>query len=202
MIKIVNYGLGNVNAFFNLYKRLNIDVEIAGKAEELEDASKIILPGVGSFDAAIQKLEINGLRNCLDYLVIEKKIPVLGICVGMQIMGMQSEEGSQAGLGWIDSSIIKFDDRNQLKLPHMGWNSINFMKDSFLSNNIDSEKGFYFLHSYHFENTDVFDCLATSFYGSKFPCIIKKDNIYGIQCHPEKSHSNGISFLENFANHA
>jgi glutamine amidotransferase len=203
MIKIVDYGLGNIKAFYNLYKSMNIDIQIAKNADQLKNADKIILPGVGSFDQAMSKLNQSGMRDTLDELVLEKKIPVLGVCVGMQIMLQKSEEGVENGLGWIQSDVIKFDSDfkgSENKTPHMGWNSINLMIDSPLLKNLNSHSEFYFLHSYYCDIKNSENILATSNYQKEFTSILQFNNIYGIQCHPEKSHSSGINLLTNFSN--
>ncbi|RUO37302.1 imidazole glycerol phosphate synthase subunit HisH [Aliidiomarina shirensis] len=204
MITIVDYGLGNIKAFANAYKRLNIDVCYGSSPEQLKCAKKLILPGVGAFDHAMQMLNESGLRDCLDQLVLEQKVPVIGICVGMQMMAKSSEEGTSTGLGWIDGTVRRFSYPNEnvaLKhpLPHMGWNSILPVKESALVNNLDDHKRFYFLHSYYFECADSADVVATANYGFDYACIVNHDNVHGIQCHPEKSHHNGVALLRNFA---
>ena len=202
MIKIVNYGLGNILAFSNLYKSINIDIEIASTASELSTASKIILPGVGTFDQAMIKLNESGMRNILDKKVLEEKVPVLGICVGMQIMLKSSEEGNLNGLSWVDANVIKFNpliNSRENKIPHMGWNSINPIANSNLLNDLDKESEFYFLHSYYCDIRDDDLILATTNYQKNFTSIFRLNNIYGIQCHPEKSHNFGITLLKNFS---
>jgi imidazole glycerol-phosphate synthase subunit HisH len=204
MITIVDYGLGNIKAFANVYKRLNVDFCYASTVEQLSVATKIILPGVGAFDHAMHMLNSSGLRACLDELVLEKKVPVIGICVGMQMMAQSSEEGTSEGLGWINGTVRKFNHSEteaiaHYPLPHMGWNSITPVKDSALINDLDEEKRFYFLHSYYFDCVDGQNVLATANYGFDYPCVINLNNIYGMQCHPEKSHHNGVLLLKNFA---
>lgn len=200
MITIIDYGLGNLSAFINVYKRLNIDVQLASTIGELKTASKLILPGVGTFDQAMNKLNSSGLRNYLDELVLKKKIPVIGICVGMQIMALKSDEGVLPGLGWIDGKVKRLLLNNKdLPLPHMGWNDIKIQKKISLIANIDIYKRFYFLHSYYFQCQNLDDVIANINYGFDFPCIINHENVFGIQCHPEKSHYNGMNLLKNFA---
>ena len=203
MIAIVDYGLGNIKAFANVYKRLNIEYCLASNPEDFENASKIILPGVGAFDFAMSLLNDSGLRETLENKVMVDKIPVLGICVGMQMLAKSSEEGSLGGLGWIDGIVKKFSFPNSLShqfpLPHMGWNSIQVTCDDKLLVGLDKNPRYYFLHSYFFDVTDSSYSIATSNYGNKFSCIVKRDHIYGIQCHPEKSHHNGVQLLKNFA---
>ncbi|GHY02441.1 Imidazole glycerol phosphate synthase subunit HisH [Vibrio cholerae] len=198
MIAIVDYGLGNIRAFANIYKRLGIPYLLASDVESLKQATHIILPGVGSFDYAMQKLNESGLRETLDDLVLKQKLPVLGICVGMQIMAQSSEEGSSNGLGWLDTQVVKFSQTGtKFPLPHMGWNSLELVGNSPLFENIEPQPAFYFLHSYHFK-ADFLYSIASANYSSEIACIVQKENIYGIQCHPEKSHHNGITLLKNF----
>ena len=194
-ICIVDYGIGNIKAFKNIYDKLNINVEIASKKEQFVNATHLILPGVGTFDWAMSKLNESGLRETLDGLVLEKKIPILGICVGMQIMASQSEEGVLSGLNWIEGKILKLD--KDIILPHMGWNDVKLSNKSDLFNNIENFE-FYFLHSYYYKTEDDKHILSMSKYGNPFTSAIYKENIFGTQFHPEKSHKNGIKILENF----
>ncbi|MCY9853652.1 imidazole glycerol phosphate synthase subunit HisH [Vibrio mediterranei] len=199
MIAIVDYGLGNIRAFANIYKRLGIPYVLASDVDSLKQATHIILPGVGSFDYAMKKLNDSGLRDTLDELVLNQKLPVLGICVGMQVMANASEEGRSNGLGWLDTQVVKFghSDTNFFPLPHMGWNSLELVGDCPLFEGIDPKPSFYFLHSYHFK-ADFPHAVALASYSNEIACIVQKDNIYGIQCHPEKSHQNGVTLLKNF----
>lgn len=202
MICIVNYGVGNIKAFTNIFKILDIPHLIACSKEELKNVTKIILPGVGAFDYAMRRLEESGMRATLDHLVLEQKIPVLGVCVGLQILGLTSEEGSLNGLGWIKGHVkkFKFDEKyKNLPLPHMGWNSLVLHKDTPLTQNLPPNPRFYYLHSYYMECNEA-DCVAKTEYGITFPSIINVQNIYGIQPHPEKSHENGIKIIQNFCN--
>lgn len=202
MITIIDYGVGNINAFVNVYKRVNVPTKIAKTVADLEDAQKIILPGVGHFDHAMSELIKSGMREKLDELVMKKKIPVIGICVGMQMMGNSSDEGKLAGLGWIDASIKKFDKtkiKQVTRLPHMGWNDVNPVISHSLFEGLEKDALFYFLHSYYFECNNPNDILATSDYGGEFACAAYHENIYGIQFHPEKSHHYGETLLHNFA---
>lgn len=202
MIKIINYGLGNILAFYNLYKSINVDIEIASTASELKSASKIILPGVGTFDQAMIKLNESGMRDVLDKKVLDEKTPVLGICVGMQIMLNSSEEGNLNGLSWVDADVIKFNsslDSRENKIPHMGWNSINPVSNSNLLHDLNEESEFYFLHSYYCDINSEDLILASTKYQKEFTSIFGLNNIYGIQCHPEKSHDSGITLLKNFS---
>lgn len=197
MIEIVDYGLGNIDAFYNIYKRLNIEAHIARDEEELSRATKIILPGVGAFDYAMQRLNASSMRETLEKLVLEEKVPVMGICVGMQIMAKRSEEGMSEGLGWFDAEVLKFDD-TKLLVPEMGWNSVEH-DDNAIFKGLEEHSRFYFLHSYYFKCHNGRNVIGTSDYGVTFASAVNDGNIYGIQFHPEKSHSNGVRLLENFA---
>jgi imidazole glycerol-phosphate synthase subunit HisH len=202
MITLIDYGVGNIFAFQNVYKRLNIPTKIAKSQEDLNDAIKLILPGVGSFDYAMNRLNDSGMREKLDELVLGKKIPVIGICVGMQMMGNRSDEGKEEGLKWIDSEILKFDENlveQRTKLPHMGWNNVTPVKNHPLFIGLDKEAIFYFLHSFYFKCNNPADSIAVSDYGLSFSSAVNKDNMYGIQFHPEKSHQYGEKLLHNFA---
>ncbi|RMA79535.1 imidazole glycerol phosphate synthase subunit HisH [Umboniibacter marinipuniceus] len=198
MIAIVDYGLGNIRAFGNIYRRLGISFCFASTPNELEGATHLILPGVGSFDYAMERLNDSGLKDSLTELVLKKKVPVLGICVGMQIMAASSDEGSSEGLGWLDANVNKFESRDGYPLPHMGWNNLKVNQAEKLFSGLDDDLRFYFLHSYHFKD-DADGVIATATYSKTIGCVIKKENIYGIQCHPEKSHHNGVALLKNFA---
>jgi glutamine amidotransferase len=202
MITIIDYGVGNIFAFQNVYKRLGIATKIAKTSHDLKDAKKLILPGVGSFDYAMNQLNESGMREELDKLVIEKKIPVIGICVGMQMMGNRSDEGNLEGLKWIDSEILKFDEnliQHRTKFPHMGWNDVTPVRDHPLFNGLENGAIFYFLHSFYFKCNKQNESIASSDYGITFSSAVNRDNIYGIQFHPEKSHQYGEKLLYNFA---
>ncbi|QKF66495.1 glutamine amidotransferase WbuY [Arcobacter venerupis] len=200
MIGIIDYGVGNIKAFANIYKNFDLPFKIIKNIAEFENITKLILPGVGSFDHAMTSLQNSGMREKLDELVLEKKIPMIGICVGMQMLAKSSEEGTLNGLGWIDGVVKKFD-KSKIKngpLPHMGWNNLNIEKKNKIFENLEENPRYYFLHSYYFECNNKDNVIATATYGEKFDCMINHENIYGIQCHPEKSHYNGIQLLKNF----
>lgn len=202
MITIVDYGLGNIQAFANIYKRLNTPITFAKTDDDLHGATHIILPGVGSFDWAMERLNNSGMRATLDHLVLENQKPVLGICVGMQMMAKRSEEGSAAGLGWFDAEVKRFDEeliRGRTRLPHMGWNNVEPVDTRDLFQKMDSNPSFYFLHSYFFSPKCELDILARTNYGDSFTSAVRRRNIYGVQFHPEKSHSWGVELLNNFA---
>jgi glutamine amidotransferase len=202
MITIIDYGVGNINSFVNVYKRLNISTKIAKTAVDLEDAQKLILPGVGHFDHAMSELIKSGMREKLDELVMVKKVPVIGICVGMQMMANSSDEGDFEGLKWIDAQVNKFDEskiKQVTRLPHMGWNDVHPVISNPLFKGLEKDALFYFLHSYYFQCNNNTDILATSEYGVEFTCAFHHENVYGIQFHPEKSHHYGETLLHNFA---
>jgi imidazole glycerol-phosphate synthase subunit HisH len=201
MVTLVKYGLGNIQAFHNIYSRLNLKVEIATTPKELLRARKIILPGVGAFDWAMTCLNESGLRQTLDDLVLKKQVPVLGICVGMQMMAKRSEEGFLPGLSWIDADVKRFDEvsyTHATHLPHMGWNDVMPVHNNGLFAGI-MEPRFYFLHSYYFSPVNISQILARTDYGGQFPSAVSNGHIYGVQFHPEKSHEWGIQLLKNFA---
>lgn len=202
MITIINYGLGNVRAFINLYERLNIKTKIACTTADFDGATKLILPGVGAFDYAMTLLNQSGMRSVIERQVFENCLPILGICVGMQMLAKTSEEGNLSGLGWVDGCVKRFDSSKipfKTRLPHMGWNTVKPEIENPLLNGLSQESRFYFLHSYYFVCADEADEIATAEYGLRYACAINRKNIYGVQFHPEKSHSNGIRLLKNFA---
>ena len=202
MIAIIDYGLGNVRAFSNVYKILNIPAIIAKQAKDLFEATKVILPGVGAFDFAMSMLEKSGMRPILDEIVLRRHVPVLGVCVGMQMLASSSEEGRLPGLGWIDGEVKRFifsscpDSR---RVPHMGWNTIRPVKNNTLLQNLDHDARFYFLHSYYFQCHTSENIIAVTDYGGEFASAVNSGNVSGVQFHPEKSHQWGIQLLENFA---
>lgn len=202
MIALIDYGVGNIYAFQNVYKRLNIPTKIAKTANDLKDVDKLILPGVGSFDYAMTQLNNSGMRERLDELVLEEKKPVIGICVGMQMMANGSDEGKLDGLKWIDASVKKFDEttiKYITKLPHMGWNDVSPVQNHPLFIGLENNALFYFLHSFYFHCNNEADSIAKSDYGINFTSSVNHKNIYGIQFHPEKSHHYGEILLHNFS---
>lgn len=202
MITIINYGLGNVQAFANLYKRMNIPAKIATAASDLDGATKLILPGVGAFDHAMELLDVSGMRQVVDDLVLRQRVPVLGVCVGMQILAGSSDEGKLVGLGWIEGRVRRFDESKlprPARLPHMGWNDVVPKRGAHLFSGLEQDSRFYFLHSYYFDCASNDNVLATAEYGMTFGCAVRSENIYGVQFHPEKSHSYGMRLLKNFA---
>lgn len=202
MITIVDYGLGNIQAFANIYKRLDVPVTFAKTARDLAGATHIVLPGVGAFDWAMERLNTSGMRATLDRLVLEDKKHVLGICVGMQMMAKRSDEGVVPGLGWFNAEVKRFDEARipgSTRLPHMGWNDVQSLDTQDLFQEISADARFYFLHSYYFAPNHSPDILALTDYGDRFASAVKRQNIYGVQFHPEKSHGCGIQLLKNFA---
>lgn len=203
MIGILNYGVGNLKAFANIFKSLGFEHKIIENAEDILKVEKLILPGVGSFDSVMEKLEhANVLDQMSKFALIEKR-PVLGVCVGMQILAESSEEGKKKGLGWINGQVKKLHFKNLSEkpmVPQIGWNEV-LIKDpkSDLLINLDTNPHFYFLHSYYFECNDTKNIIAATDYGIEFTSAVNKGNIFGTQFHPEKSHHNGVQLLKNFA---
>jgi glutamine amidotransferase len=201
MIAIIDYGLGNVRAFANVYKKLNIPAVTVRHPEDLGGVTKIILPGVGSFDHAMQRFENSGMKHILEEMVLNQQVPVMGICVGMQMLANSSEEGVLPGLGWIKGKVRKIVPplQHPVNIPHMGWNDVKPVKNNGLMRELESNARFYFLHSYYFESSKNEDILAITEYAGEFACAVNSGNVYGVQFHPEKSHKWGIQLLKNFA---
>lgn len=202
MIAILNYGLGNITAFANVYKRLNIPVVVASSPAELKNATHLILPGVGSFDHAMELFNLSGMREPVEKLVRGQAMPILGICVGMQMLANASSEGCEPGLGWIEGKVSGFVENPcsaQLPLPHMGWNDVSLKGKQSLFRGLENDTKFYFLHSYYFACQNDADIAATANYGFDFACAVNRGNVYGVQCHPEKSHHWGMTLLKNFS---
>jgi len=200
MLTIIDYGTGNLGSLANMVKSIQIPVKISSDIAEIESAEKLILPGVGSFDHGMQKLEELQLIEILNKKVIRDHIPILGICLGMQLFSLTSEEGKRAGLGWLDAKTVKFSfqQNSSLKIPHMGWEELNIKKSHFLFQDTKLNAMYYFVHSFHLVCNKEEDILSTSHYGYDFVSSISKDNIIGVQFHPEKSHKYGMKVLENF----
>lgn len=202
MLVIVDYGLGNLGSILNMLKTIGTTAVISSEVSVIESASKLILPGVGAFDNGIQNLAQMGLLAVLERKVIDHKCPILGICLGMQLLGRGSEEGTLPGLGWIDAETVRFrfaETNSHLKIPHMGWNTIKQEREHLLLEDMYPEPRFYFVHSYHMMCYKQSDVLATSNYGFHFTSIVGDGNIMGVQFHPEKSHKFGMQLLKNFA---
>lgn len=201
-IGIVDYGSGNIFSIANIYKKGNIDYFISSDPKELVKASHLILPGVGAFDESMKTLNDSGLCTFLNDMVLGEKKPILGICVGMQLLAESSEEGSLSGFGWIKGQVRKFDEavfKQKPYLPHLGWNTVALQKEHTIFNQVDCEEGFYFLHSYYFDCQDPQDILTKTDYGISFASSVHHENVFGMQFHPEKSHQNGINIFHNFS---
>jgi imidazole glycerol-phosphate synthase subunit HisH len=203
MITIIDYGVGNLSSIANMLKRIGEDSIITSDINKISEATKFILPGVGSFDYGINQLKQSDYFSVLCKKVQEEKTPLMGVCLGMQLLSNGSEEGSTPGLGWIDGYVKKFDSnvvKNAgLKIPHMGWTDIEIKKNSMLLTDLPKEANFYFVHSYYFQTKNQDDILLTSNYGDNFTSGIEKDNIVAVQFHPEKSHKYGMQLYRNFA---
>lgn len=202
MIGVVDYGLGNVGAFLNMYKRMNLPARAARTAAELEESSHIILPGVGAFDEAMELLDRSGMRDSLERLVQGERRPILGVCVGMQMLADGSDEGSRTGLGWVPGrvkSLAGLSRQNDLPLPHMGWNDVIPTSGEGLFASLERDSRFYFLHSFYFDCSDISYRAASASYGADFSCAVRRGNVWGVQFHPEKSHHFGAALLRNFA---
>jgi glutamine amidotransferase len=199
-IIIIDYGMGNLRSVEKKMVNLGANAIISSSSDEIMDAKKLVLPGVGHFANGIKNLKKYGLWDVLNKTVLESKTPILGICLGMQIMSKRSDEGNTEGLGWFDAEIVKFRVRDRLKykVPHMGWNNVVLKKNSILFQGITEFRKFYFVHSYHLKCNDKHDILTTTKYEYSFPSAIQKGNIYGTQFHPEKSHDWGDIILKNF----
>lgn len=200
MIVIVDYGMGNLGSVFNMFKHIGIKALISSEASIINNADKLILPGVGSFDKAIIKIKESGLDIVLNQKVLQEKIPILGICLGMQLLTDKSEEGELPGLGWIPGKTIRFPAKPGIKIPHMGWNYTTINRPSILTKKLPEDTRFYFVHSFCVKIDNPDNSILQSFHGIKFDSAIQKNNIFGVQFHPEKSHKYGMNILRNFAN--
>jgi glutamine amidotransferase len=202
MIAIVDYGMGNLKSIQNMLKVIGFESIITCLADDIKTADKLILPGVGAFDNAVQNIERLKLREILQAKVLEEKTPIMGICLGMQLLTDGSEEGELAGLGFLKGKTVRFNFNGQNgrhKIPHMGWNTVNLQKKSRLFENMYPESRFYFVHSYHVISAEQQDSLCSTLHGYEFTSAVEKDNIFGVQFHPEKSHKFGMKLLNNFA---
>jgi glutamine amidotransferase len=204
MVTIVNYGVGNITSFQNMFKRIGVEVVVTNEVSLIESATKIILPGVGAFDTCADMLAKSGLVQLLKKKAIQDCVPVLGVCVGMQLLFEGSDEGLLPGLGWIKGRVVKFDSSvfdKGLKIPNMGWTDVQIKKPSLLLKDMYSDPRFYFVHSYHAVATEPEDILLEADHGYTFTAAVQKNHIAGVQFHPEKSHKYGMKLLENFAYH-
>lgn len=203
MIKVLNIGIGNIASLTNMLRKAGSETELCSKSDDLDGAKAIILPGVGSFDNGINRLAGSGLLDALQQKVFDERVPILGVCLGMQLLFETSEEGNLPGLGWLKGNVTRFDfsglkHDKPLKIPHMGWNLIKPKSHESLYAGLEEEARYYFVHSYHVNCVNTSDILATANYGYEFTCSIKHNNIWGAQFHPEKSHRFGLQFFKNF----
>ena len=198
MITIIDYGLGNLGSIKNMLKYIGVASEIQSDLESIKRAQKIILPGVGKFDTGMSRINQSGLRDILNYKALKEQVPILGICLGMHLLTNGSEEGSLAGLGWIDAYVKKFQANKNLKVPHMGWNLVKTSNLNTLNESFPIESRFYFVHSYYVEVAKAENSMFKTFYGNEFDSGIFSKNIYGFQFHPEKSHKFGMMLFEQF----
>jgi imidazole glycerol-phosphate synthase subunit HisH len=200
MIVIVDYGMGNLRSVQKAFERIRVSAKISSNINEILLAEKLVLPGVGHFEHGINNLKDMGLFGALNEVVLEKKIPILGICLGMQLMTDFSEEGNCSGFGWIKARTQRFSFQSDgLKIPHMGWNNLSLKKADSLFKEITTENFFYFVHSYYISCSYENNILAETNYGNKFVSSFQEGNIFGCQFHPEKSHDSGLQILKNFA---
>lgn len=201
MLAVVDYGVGNLGSIENMLKKIGCDAQITSDPAAISSASKIILPGIGSFDHGMRSLRAMNFEGILRHKVLEAKTPVMGICLGMQMLGLSSEEGREAGLGWVDASCQRFGKEPwdaRLKVPHMGWNVVESQGGNPLLEGFDAPPRFYFVHSYHLVCNDPSLVAGTTRYSIAFTSMVRKGNIYGVQFHPEKSHRFGLTLLRNF----
>ena len=200
MLAIIDYGMGNLGSIQNMLKYLGYKSFISDDPEKISEADKLILPGVGAFDNGMENLNSKGLVEILTRRVLREKVPVLGICLGMQLLSKRSGEGTLPGLGWIDAETIRFSfpEHSGLRIPHMGWNTVTAQKKSPLIEDMPPDARFYFVHSYHVTCRDPSDILLTTSYGLELTSAVERGNIYGVQFHPEKSHKYGMGILRNF----
>lgn len=200
MITIINYGMGNLGSVLNMFKKIGVASKITSELEEIKTANKLLLPGVGSFDKAMQKINSSGIKEVLDQKVLVEETPILGICLGMQLLTNSSEEGVEIGLGYINASAKKFIFKdNNMKVPHMGWNLVHKSTKSKLTDGFNQESKFYFVHSYYVKVENQENSILKTNYGLEFDSAIQNKNVYGAQFHPEKSHKFGIRLLDNFS---
>jgi len=198
MIVVLDYGVGNLASVCNMLRKAGGDVLISSDSADVLAADKLLLPGVGHFDHGMKMLNASGLREALDQFALGLKRPVLGICLGAQILGQGSEEGDALGLGWIDMVCRRLPAMPGIRIPHMGWNQITHKKSSPLLDGMDVDARFYFVHSYHMECAYNEDVLATASHGIKFTCAVQRGNIMGTQFHPEKSLRHGLALMRSF----
>lgn len=198
MVVIVDIGIGNVRSLKNMFRSIGVDARISSSPAHLYKASHLVFPGNGAYDACINALNESNLRDTINSCVFDKKVPFLGICVGAQMMGMGSEEGKADGFGWIDFEVKRIPSNLGYRVPHMGWNELIFEGKNTQYREILSQKRFYFIHSYFMDCSNSENIVASCEYGVKFCAVVQKENIMGVQFHPEKSHDFGKSLLKEF----
>lgn len=202
MIVIIDYGLGNLGSISNMFRKIGVEARVASGPSAIDNADKLILPGVGAFDSGMKNLQERGFIPVLNKKVLEDKTPILGVCLGMQLMGKQSEEGDLPGLGWVDAVSIRFrfaGNNTGLRIPHMGWNMLSFPRPHPLFSGLERDNRYYFVHSYHLVCSNMENILSTTEYGHDFTSSVINHNIVGVQFHPEKSHKYGMQLLKNFS---
>lgn len=199
-VTIVDYGMGNLHSILKKFRRIGAEPLVSSRPAELAVADKLVLPGVGHFGMAMRNLEQSGLRAALEEAVMGRGVPILGICLGMQLFATRSEEGNSEGLRWLDADVVRFrvSDTVRHKVPQMGWNTLDIRKDSRLVHGLPVEPEFYFAHAYHLVCRDASDVLGETTYDYPFPSAVERKNVYGVQFHPEKSHDTGEAMLHNF----
>jgi glutamine amidotransferase len=200
MITILDYGMGNIGSLINMFGQLGEDISVVNNKDDVLKATKLVLPGVGSYKAAMQRInQIQGLREALDTKALNHQIPILGVCLGMQLLTESSQEGPAEGLGWIPGTTKKFEKIGEIKIPHMGWNEVKVVQKNRFTESIDDDSKFYFVHSYYVEVHDKQNSLLVTEHGLRFDSAIIRENILGVQFHPEKSHKHGMKLLGSFA---
>ncbi len=201
MIVVIDYGMGNLGSIANMFKKVGAKVIVSSDIATIERANKLILPGVGAFDNGMQRLNDLGLASILNRKVLQDKVPIMGLCLGMQMFTRRSEEGRLSGLGWIDAETVRFHFdplQSDIKIPHMGWNTVNLQHPGPVWKDMSQDARFYFVHSYHVVCHDNNDVASTTNYGYEFISAINRGNIIGAQFHPEKSHKFGMKLVKNF----
>jgi imidazole glycerol-phosphate synthase subunit HisH len=198
-VAIVDYGMGNLHSVKRKLDRIGVNAQLTSDPSELLRADKLLLPGVGHFGKAMEHLGTLGLVPALNEAVVVRKTPILGICLGMQLFARHSQEGDAQGLGWIDADVVRFDvDTRDFKVPQMGWNGVQIARSSALVEGVTAQTEFYFVHAYHVVCHDSGDVLCETDYGCRFTSVVQRENVYGVQFHPEKSHDAGEALLRNF----
>lgn len=199
MIAVIDYGVGNLGSILNMLKKVGAEAKVTCEPSEILEASKIILPGVGHYDYAMKKLDLSGLKGVLDEYALGLKRPVLGVCLGAQLLGKGSEEGDKQGLGWIDMVCRRLPETKGVKVPNMGWRGIALKRPSPLFPSLDDFSRYYFVHSYYMHCSDLSSIIATSMHGIEFTCAVQAHQIFGVQFHPEKSLRYGMGVMKAFS---